>query len=199
MTSKYISKSNCVLHVGEFYKKIHFFGSRFFKFHRHVIHFWSKKRGKKRLPVVIFIKKDFPKKSKKKGKFDTFSQHVTRFGHEKYIKLKKIYILVIWLEKFKKNVKISIFNLKIPIFDRKLTTELTFFWTMLHMKNLEKNDVIFWKFSFHVFCKQNDPIHHSKYENDHLHHCKWSSIFIRFTIDNLVDNILFCCMFYHSS
>ena len=57
LTSKYISKSNCVLHVGEFYKKIHFFGSRFFKFHRHVIHFWSKKRGKKRLPVVIFIKK----------------------------------------------------------------------------------------------------------------------------------------------
>ena len=61
LRSKYISKSYCVLHVGEFYKKIHFFGSRFFKFHRHVILFSCKKRAKKRLSVVIFIKKNSEK------------------------------------------------------------------------------------------------------------------------------------------
>ena len=32
LTSKYISKSNCVLHVGKFYKKNHFFRSRFLSF-----------------------------------------------------------------------------------------------------------------------------------------------------------------------
>ena len=68
LTSKYISKSNCVLHVGEFYQKNHFFGSRFFKFHRHVIHFLCKKRAKKRLPVVIFIKKNFRENEKKNKK-----------------------------------------------------------------------------------------------------------------------------------
>ena len=57
LTSKYISKSNFVLHFGKFYKKNHFFGLRFSKFHRHVIHFLCKKRAKKRLLIVIFIKK----------------------------------------------------------------------------------------------------------------------------------------------
>ena len=78
LTSKYISKSNCVLHVGKFYKKNHFFGSRFFKFHRHVIHFLCKKRAKKRLPVVIFIKKFSGKNEKKQEIFFKFSRHVTQ-------------------------------------------------------------------------------------------------------------------------
>ena len=134
-----------------------------------------------------FSSKKFPEKSKKKENFDTFSQHVTRFGHQKYINFSKIYIWVIQLENQKKKKwKCTFLGIKISIFDTKFTIVSTFFWTMLHMGNLEKNDVIFWKISFHVICKQNDPIHHSKYENDHLHHCKWSPIFIAFTIDNLL-------------
>ena len=153
LTSKYISKSNCVLHVGEFYQKNHFFGSRFFKFHQHVIHFLCKKRAKKRLPVVIFIKKFSEKKWKKQEKFFKFSRHVTQ--------------------------KINIFK------------------KFLHMGDLEKNDTIFWKISFQMFCKQIYQILHCKYESDDSHHCKYLPIFISFTIDNVDDNILDCCMFYH--
>ena len=72
LTSKYISKSNCVLHVGKFYKKNHFFGSRFFKFHRHVIRFSCKKRPKKRLPVEIFIKKISRKNEKNRKNLSNF-------------------------------------------------------------------------------------------------------------------------------
>ena len=64
------------------------------------------------------------------------------------------------------------------------------------MGDLEKNDAIFWKISFQMFCKQIYQILHCKYENDDSHLCKYLPIFISFTIDNLVDTILVCCMFY---
>ena len=67
----------------------------------------------------------------------------------------------------------------------------------LHMGDLEKNDTMFWKMSFQMFCRQIYQIHDSKYETDDSHDCKYLPIFISFTIDNLVDNILDCCMFYH--
>ena len=67
------------------------------------------------------------------------------------------------------------------------------------MGDLEKNDKIFRKKSRPVFCKQIYQIHHCKYENDHPHHCKYLPIFISFTIDNVDDNILDCCMFYHEN
>ena len=91
MTSKYISKSNCVLHVGKFYKKNHFFGLRFFKFHRHVIHFLCKKRAKKRLPVVIFIKKISRKNEKNRKNLLNF----LNMWHKKTIFSRNIYIWVI--------------------------------------------------------------------------------------------------------
>ena len=153
LTSKYISKSNCVLHVGKFYKKNHFFGSRFFKFHRHVIHFLCKKRAKKKVTCCDFHQKIFRKKWKKQEIFFKFSRHVTQ--------------------------KINIFK------------------KFLHMGDFEKNDTIFWKVSFQMFCKQFYQILHCKYESDDSHHCKYLPIFISFTIDNLVDNILDCCMFCH--
>ena len=65
------------------------------------------------------------------------------------------------------------------------------------MGDVEENDKIFRKKSRHVFCKQIYQIHHCKYENDHPHHCKYLPIFISFTIDNLDDNTLNCCMFYN--
>ena len=65
------------------------------------------------------------------------------------------------------------------------------------MDNLDKNDAIFFKKFISCFCKQIYQIHDSKYETDDSHDCKYLPIFINFTIDNLVDNILDCCMFYH--
>ena len=91
LRSKYISKTYCVLHVGEFYQKNHFFGSRFFKFHRHVIHFLCKKRAKKRLPVVIFIKKISRKNEKKRKNLSNFPN----MWHKKTIFSRNIYIWVI--------------------------------------------------------------------------------------------------------
>ena len=91
LTSKYISKSNCVLHVGKFYKKNHFFGWRFFKFHRHVVLFSCKKRAKKRLPVVIFIKKISRKNEKNRKNFPNFPN----MWHKKAIFSRNIYIWVI--------------------------------------------------------------------------------------------------------
>ena len=65
-----------------FAKKNHFFGSRFFKFHRHVIHFLCKKRAKKRLQLLWFSSKKFSEKMKKTRKIfqifptcDTKNQH----------------------------------------------------------------------------------------------------------------------------
>ena len=91
MTSKYISKSKCVLHVGKFYKKNHFFGSRFFKFHRYVIRF-SYKKDQKKVTCWDFHQKNFPKKWKKQEKFVEFSQHVTQKWHKKSTFSKNIYI-----------------------------------------------------------------------------------------------------------
>ena len=77
------------------------------------------------------------------------------------------------------------------------TKKNNIFKKYLHMGDLEKNDTMFWKMSFHMFCRQIYQIHDSKYETDDAHDCKYLPIFISFTIDNLVDNILDCCMFYH--
>ena len=123
LTSKYISKSKCVLHVGKFYKKNHFFGSRFFKFHRHVIHFLCKKRAKKRLLIVIFIKKIFRKNEKNKKNFSNFPN----MWHKKSTFSRNFYIWVILrkmiqsFEKFhfrcfvNKFIKFSIANMKVMI------------------------------------------------------------------------------------
>ena len=134
LTSKYISKSNCVLHVGEFCKKKnHFFGSRFFKFHRHVIHFLCKKRAKKRLPVVIFIKKIFRKNEKNKKIFSNFPN----MWHKKSTFSRNFYIWVILrkmiqsFEKFhfrcfvNKFIKFSIANMKVMIFTTVNTYQLS--------------------------------------------------------------------------
>ena len=97
-------------------------------------------------------------------------------------------------EKIKKTGKIcQIF----PTCDTKMTQKINIFKKYLHMGDLEKNDTMFWKISFQMFCKQIYQIHDSKYETDDSHDCKYLPIFISFTIDNLVDNILDCCMFYH--
>ena len=78
-----------------------------------------------------------------------------------------------------------------------MTQKINIFKKYLHMGDLEKNDTMFWKISFQMFCKQIYQIHDGKYETDDSHDCKYLPIFISFTIDNLVDNILDCCMFYH--
>ena len=82
-------------------------------------------------------------------------------------------------------------------FSQNVTQKINIFKNFLHMGDLEKNDTIFWKISFQMFCKQIYQILHCKYESDDSHHCKYLPIFISFTIDNVDDNILDCCMFYH--
>ena len=106
-----------------FTKKNHFFGSRFFKFHRHVIHFLCKKRAKKRLPVVIFIKKFSGKNEKNKKFFSNFHD----MWHKKSTFSRNFYIWVIlrktiqFFEKFRFRcfvnnfIKLSIVNMKVMI------------------------------------------------------------------------------------
>ena len=106
-----------------FAKKDHFFGSRFFKFHRHVIHFLCKKRAKKRLPVVIFIKKFSGKNEKNKKFFSNFHD----MWHKKSTFSRNFYIWVIlrktiqFFEKFRFRcfvnnfIKFSIVNMKVMI------------------------------------------------------------------------------------
>ena len=113
-----------------FAKKNHFFGSRFFKFHRHVIHFLCKKRAKKRLLVVIFIKKIFRKNEKIKKK----NWNLPNMWHKKSTFSRNFYIWVILrkmiqsFEKFhfrcfvNKFIKFCIVNMKVMI----LTTVNTY-------------------------------------------------------------------------
>ena len=126
LTSKYISKSNCVLHVGEFYQKNHFFGSRFFKFHQHVIHFLCKKRAKKRLPVVIFIKKISEKMKKNKKNLSHFPDMWHDLDITNTLNFKKSTYW--WFDqKNSKNLwKSTFFGIKIPIFDTNVTQKSTF-------------------------------------------------------------------------
>ena len=113
-----------------FAKKNHFFRTRFFTFHQHVIHFLCKKRAKKRLHVVIFIKKNLRKNEKNKKNFSNFPN----MWHKKSTFSRNFYIWVILrkmiqsFEKFhfrcfvNKFIKFSIANMKLMI----LTTVNTY-------------------------------------------------------------------------
>ena len=79
-----------------FAKKNHFFGTRFFTFHQHVIHFLCKKRAKKRLLIVIFIKKNFRKNEKNKKNFSNFPN----MWHKKSTFSRNFYIYVWSWEKW---------------------------------------------------------------------------------------------------
>ena len=65
------------------------------------------------------------------------------------------------------------------------------------MGDFEKNDTMFWKMSFQMFCRQIYQIHDSKYETDDSHDCKYLPVFISFTTDNFVFDMFILMHVYH--